>query len=130
VADWTVAWLDLIDLKMPARLAGQASTQAPTPGSTPLPAAQAYMYDGKATQTDGYAVVDVHFFAANYDTASQLARDFDAEAMGYPHLVSSNGSAVLFDQVECISLPAEIPFTDDNSVRRFRATYSVSFRRR
>lgn len=131
LVDWTVAMLDLIDREVGGLLSGNgASTEAPTPGSTALPAAQAYMYDGQAGPTDGYAVVDAHFFATTYGEASNLARTFDAKMMGYPHVVSSSGRTVLFDRVECLSLPTEIPWTDDNSVRRFRATYSVSFRRR
>jgi hypothetical protein len=129
--DWTVAMLDLIDREMATDLGGHgASVEAPTPGDTPLPAAQAYTVDGAADVTSGYAVVDVHFFADDYLQASQLARTFDSKMMGYPHVVSSNGRSVLFDRVECIGLPTEIPWTEDNSVRRFRSTYSISFRRR
>src|SRR6478735_6326570 len=121
VVDWTAAWLDLIDLKISsARLPGKARSTAPSPDATAW----------QAGQTEGYAVVDVHFFHPDYATAMNLAIDFDAAAMGYPHVVSSNGRAVLFDRVECLSLPAEIPWLDDRSVRRIRATYSVSFRRR
>jgi len=133
--DWTVAFLDLIDewndgLPTAEKLAAPASSEAPDPGaSPPLPAAQAYMFDGAAGQLDGYAVVDVHFFARKYLDASRLARSFEQRMMQYPLRVSSNGSSVLFDQVETISLPTEIPWVEDNSIRRIQATYSVSFRR-
>jgi hypothetical protein len=131
IPDWAVAFMDFADREVGPMLAGGASSlEAPTPGSTPLPALQIFLVDGSADQTSGYAVVDVHAFANDYLEASALARTFDSKVMGYPHLVSSNGSAVLFDQVECLSIPAEIPWLDDNSVRRIKSTYTVSFRRR
>ena len=107
-----------------------ASYKTPTPGDDVLPAAQAYVWDGDAGLTDGTFTVDVAFFASSYSVASRLSRTFDARFMGYPHRVSSAGSAVLLDRVETNVIPNEVPFTDDDSVRRFQATYSVSFRRR
>lgn len=106
-----------------------ASISAPTPGESPLPAVQAYTYDGDADQTSGIFVADVHFFAATYAEASRLARTFDSRMMRYPHRVSSNGDSVLLDSVGTVSIPTEVPWVDDNSIRRFQATYSVSFRR-
>lgn len=108
----------------------KASINAPTPGVSPLPAVQAYVWDGSASDTEGDFVVDVAFFAATYAEASRLSRTFDARFMGYPHHVSSDGRAVLLDRVTTNVIPNEVPFTDDSSVRRFQATYSVSFRRR
>lgn len=128
--DVTVAMLDLVDTLMSDEVElTPARTKAPTPGTSPLPAAQAYSYDGDSDQTSGVAVVDVHFFARTYDEASHLARTFDARAMQYPHRVSSNGRSVLFDRVGTVSIPNEVPWIDDESIRRFQATYSVSFRR-
>lgn len=124
-----LALLDFIDQVMPETFPGGADMMAPTPGVDPLPAVQAYFYDGNADQLGGEAICDVHFFAETYAQASSLAREFDAKFMGYPHRVSSNGSAVLFDQVGTVSIPTEIPWLEDNSIRRFQATYSVSFRR-
>ena len=104
---------------------------APTPGATAsLPAIQVFQVDGESDQLDGYSVIDIHTFDRSYLDTSNLALDVDAIVMGYPHLVSSNGRSVLFDRVECLSIPSEIPWLEDNSIRRFRATYSVSFRRR
>ena len=107
-----------------------ASVKTPTPGVTPLPAAQAYVWDGSASDTEGDFVVDVAFFAPTYAVASRLSRTFDQRFMGYPHRVSSDGRTVLLDRVTTNVIPNEVPFTDDDSVRRFQATYSVSFRRR
>lgn len=135
LVDWTLAFLDLMDewnatLPEPDRYAGTAMTTSPTPGSTdPLPAAQAYMFDGSADQLGGEAIVDVHFFASRYVDASRLSRSFEHHLMQYPHRVSSNGSSVLFDQVGTLSLPTEVEWVEDNSIRRFQATFSVSFRR-
>jgi hypothetical protein len=109
---------------------GEANVAAPTPGESPLPAAQAYVFDGAADQTEGTFVVDVAFYASSYSVASRLSRTFDARFMGYPHRVSSGDSTVLLDRVETNVIPNEVPFTEDDSVRRFQATYSVSFRRR
>ena len=107
-----------------------ANVKAPTPGVSPLPAAQAYVFDGNADLTEGDFLVDVAFFAKTYGEASRLAFKFDARFMGYPHRVSSAGSAVLLDRVTTNVIPNEVPFTADDTVRRFQATYSVSFRRR
>ena len=130
IPDAAVALLDLLDawnaeLPEPERFAGGARTTMPTPGSTELPAASAHAIDGAATQIDGYAVLDVQFFAGKYVDASRLAREFDAHLMQYPHRVGS----VLLDMVETVSIPTEVPWLEDNSIRRFQATYSVSFRR-
>jgi hypothetical protein len=123
--------LAVMDLLAPEGSELSIGVDAPTPGTAAtLPAAQVYQADGAADQTGGYAVIDVHSFARTYGDTSALARSLDATLMGYPHVVSSNGSAVLFDRVECLSIPSEIPWLEDNSIRRFRATYSVSFRRR
>ena len=129
--DYTVAMLDVVDLLMDDEPALQpANIDAPTPDvNVALPACQAYTFDGDADQTSGSFVVDVHFFAETYAEASRLARTFDARFMRYPHRVSSNGSAVLLDRVGTVSMPTEVPWIDDNSIRRFQATYSVSFRR-
>lgn len=106
-----------------------ASISAPTPGEGPLPAVQAYTYDGDADQTGGTFVCDVHFFATTYAEASRLARTFDSRIMRYPHRVGSGVASVLLDSVGTVSIPTEVPWVDDNSIRRFQATYSVSFRR-
>jgi hypothetical protein len=108
----------------------KVSLKAPTPGSSLLPAAQAFVWDGNADLTEGDFVVDVAFFAPSYAVASRLSRTFDSHFMGYPHRVSSGDSTVLLDRVTTNVIPNEVPFTEDDSVRRFQATYSVSFRRR
>lgn len=108
----------------------KVSVKAPTPGSSPLPAGQAYVWDGNADLTEGDFLVDVAFFAKTYAEASRLSRNFDSRFMGYPHRVSSGDSTVLLDRVSTNVIPNEVPFTEDDSVRRFQATYSVSFRRR
>ena len=102
----------------------------PRTGSSPLPWAQAFLWDGTASDWDGEFLIDIAFYAKTYAEASRLSRTFDARFMGYPHRVSSDGSAVLLDRVTTNVIPNEVPFTDDDSVRCFRATYSVSFRRR
>ena len=80
IPDAAVALLDLLDawnaeLPEPERFAGGARTTMPTPGSTELPAASAHAIDGAATQIDGYAVLDVQFFAGKYVDASRLPRE-------------------------------------------------------
>lgn len=127
--DVDLAVLSLGDLWLGGQLAAAASWRSPTPGSDPLPWMQAYTFDGEADQLSGEVAVDVHFFALRYGQASLLARTFDARFMGYPHVVGSPGSAVLLDKVRTISVPTEVEWLTDNSVRRFQATYSVSFRR-
>jgi hypothetical protein len=91
---------------------------------------QAYVFDGTANLTEGDFTVDVAFYATTYSEASRLSRTFDARFVGYPHRVSSGDSTVLLDRVTTNVIPNEVPFTVDDSVRRFQATYSVSFRRR
>jgi hypothetical protein len=108
----------------------KVSVKAPTPGASALPACQAYVWEGTADETEGDFLVDIAFYAATYGDASRLSRGFDAYFMGYPHRVSSAGSAVLLDRDTTNVIPNEVPFTEDDSVRRFQATYSVSFRRR
>jgi len=129
--DHSKAMRDLIDVLMADEgPLTAASVKAPTPGSTPLPACQAYVWDGSADLTSGDFIVDVAFFATTYAEASRLSRKFDARFVRYPHRVSSGDSTVLLDRVTTNVIPNEVPFTEDDSVRRFQATYSVSFRRR
>lgn len=128
IPDFDDAVLDLIDQQGYQALA-PASVDAPTPGRDPLPAAQAYIVDGDARITEGQVVIDVCFYATTYVAARELLKSFDAVLMGYPVKVSSNGRTVLFDSVETISIPKEVPWLDDSSVRKFMATYRVSFRR-
>jgi hypothetical protein len=138
-ADYSVALLDLIDswffgegaeIHAEAEILTPASINAPTPGEgIVLPAAQAYVYGGDGDQLQIEPVADVAFFAADYNVASLLARRFAARFVGYSHRVSSNGRSVLFDSVSVVTLPAEVPWVDDDSVRRFMATYSFSIRR-
>ena len=139
-ADPTLALLDLIDSwfgpgpeQAQARgemaLAQGSSSEQPIPGVDPLPWGQGYVYGGDGDQLQSFPVADVAFFAADYDTASTLARRFHARLMQYPHRVSSSGRTVLFDRVEVVALPAEIPFVEGNGIRRFQATYSFSIRR-
>ena len=127
--DVDLAVLSLGDAWLGTQLAAAASWRTPTPDSDPLPWMQAYTFDGEADQLSGEATLDVHFFATTYAQASLLARTFDARFMGYPHVVGSPGSAVLLDRVRTLSVPTEVEWLTDNSVRRFQATYSVSFRR-
>ena len=124
------ALLDLAAMfGLPGVDAANIRGKAPTPGSSILPAVQIYTYDGRADQLGGEAIFDVHCFATTYPAASLLARTFDAKIMQYPHRVGGNGSTVLLDVVENLSIPTEVSWVEDNSVRRFQATYSVSFRR-
>jgi hypothetical protein len=109
-------------------LAAPASVDSPTTGEDPLPWAQAYVFGGGGGQVESDFTADVAFFAPTYGAASLLARRFEARFMGYPHRVSSNGRSVLFDSVEQISVPAEVPWGVEG-VRRFQATYSFSIRR-
>jgi len=129
--DYAAATIQIIaEWAVDENAVAKVSVKAPTPGSSPLPWAQAYVFDGSASETEGDFVVDVAFYAASYAEASRLSRRFDQRFMGYPHRVSSDGRAVLLDRVTTNVIPNEVPFTDDDSVRRFQATYSVSFRRR
>ena len=112
-----------------ALLSSPASLLSPTVGEDPLPWAQAYSLGGPGDQIETTATVDVHFFADTYGVASYLARRFDARFMGYPHRVSSNGRSVLFDRVDQVSAPVEVPWDEAASVRRFQATYTLSIRR-
>lgn len=140
--DFTVAVLDLIDswfgpgTGVGAELHGEplvpegASTRMPTPGGDDaLPWATAYVFGGDGDALQSNPVLDVHFFAGDYATASLLARRFHARFMQYPHRVSSSGRSVLFDRVEVGVLPAEVEYVEDDSIRRFQATYSFSIRR-
>ena len=126
--DMDIAMLDLLEaFALDGVSAANIRTTAPTPGkAAELPGIQAYTYDGTADQLEGESVFDVHCFASGYAAASLLARTVDARLMRYPHRVGS----VIFDRVETVSSPTEVEFVDDNTIRRFTATYTVSFRRR
>lgn len=138
-ADYSVALLDLIDswfygtgaeLHAEAAMGAQASLNAPTPGDDiVLPAGQAYVLGGDGDELQSDFTADVAFFDKDYNVASLLARRFHARFVGYSHRVSSNGRSVLFDRVSVVTLPAEVPWLEDDSVRRFVATYSFSARR-
>lgn len=137
--DFSVALLDLIDswflgagaeLHSEAALVTGSSLNAPTPGDDiVLPAAQAYVVGGDGDELQSDFTADVAFFDKDYNVASLFARRFHARFVGYSHRVSSNGRSVLFDRVSVVTLPAEVPWLEDDSVRRFMATYSFSARR-
>ena len=122
------AILDLIDQQAYPGF-GPASWAAPMPGKDSIPAAQAYIIDGASDALSGDVLIDVCFFADTYRGAREPSRSFDAVLMGYPLVVSSGGSTVLFDSVESLSIPKEVPWVDDLSIRRFLATYRVTYRR-
>ena len=122
--------LDVVDMLMADEgPLTAADIDAPTPDESPLPAVQTYMVDGDEDGWDGSFVADVAFFATTYTEASRLARKFHDRFVGYSHRVESNGSAVRLDSVGTVSLPNEVAWLDDRSIRRFVATYAVTYRR-
>ena len=121
--------LDWIDLEFGSELGGPATMQTPLAGSTPLPHVQAYGFGGSRTRLEDHPAIEVQVFAADYDTAADLAERIDTGLMGYPLRVESSGRSVVLDSVNVISPPVEVPWDTEGTIRRFQATYSLSIRR-
>lgn len=124
-----IVLLDWIDLIFGAELGGPASMQSPLAGTTPLPHVQVYGFGGERERLNDYPTLDVAVFAADYATAANLAERIDTRLLGYPIVVESSGRSVVLDSVEVVSLPVEVPWDPEGTIRRFQATYSISIRR-
>lgn len=124
-----IALLDWVDLNFGGELGGPASTESPLAGSTPLPHVQVYGFGGSRTRLEDRPVLEVQTFAATYDVAADLAERIDTKLLGYPLRIESSGRSVVFDSVDVVSPPVEVPWDSEGTIRRFTATYSISIRR-
>lgn len=70
------------------------------------------------------ATVDIDVFAASYTAGELLAERVALYLCGPPPPVA------VFDRIECLIAPQELPWGDGRGVHRFGTTYSVSSRRR
>lgn len=126
----TLAMLDWLDANFASDLGGMASSSSPMAGVTPLPHAQAYGLGGDRDILSDHPTIEIQVFAATYLAAGNLAERIDVKLLALGgHRFISNGQPILFDHVEVVSPPIEIPWDSENSIRRFQASYSVSIRR-
>lgn len=106
-------------------LAGDGRTAIETPEDleSQLPFVRVMRTGGGRDRLHDMPTVDVDVFAATYTAAETLAEQIAEWLIGPPSGVRE------FDRVICEVAPRELPWVDDNTVRRWGATYHVVTRR-
>ncbi len=104
--------------------AGRTGVETPVNLEDVLPFVRVLRVGGNRERFNDLAVVDVDAFAATYSAAQTLAEDIAEFLMGPPPGVPE------LDLVVCEVGPRELPWADDNTVRRWGATYRLISRRR
>lgn len=114
-----VAWLEgLVD--NPDRV----NTETPEDFTGLTPFIRAYRSSGSADRLNDFANIQVDVFDPLRSVAEPLARRIQALMMGPPPPVAA------FDRVDCPVSPQELEWGDDDTIRRWGATYRVVSRRR
>ncbi len=104
--------------------AGRTAVETPPDLELRLPFVRVMRIGGIRDRLNDLATVDVDVFAATYTAAQSLAEEVAEFLMGPPSGIRE------FDRVDCEIAPRELPWVDDNTVRRWGATYRPVTRRR
>lgn len=110
-------------------LSDLATTGTVTPADlqTALPFVRIARRGGSDDRITDTATVDIDAFAASRTDSRLLADTIRARLIAPGGLVS--GAGVLIDQSSTATAPNEVPWSNDQSIRRFTATYRVTARR-
>lgn len=102
----------------------QVDTETPGDFTGLLPFIRVYRFGGFADRFNDFADIQLDVFAELRSVGFPLARQIQSLLMGPPPPI------VLLDRVDCTVGPRELEWGDDNTVRRWGATYRVVSRRR
>lgn len=93
-----------------------------------LPFVRVERIGGPRTRLNDHPLVDIDVLARTRDDARSLAERISTLLFSYPGMVVVGSRGVKFDSVDNPRTPARVPF-DDDTVRRYGATYQISVRR-
>lgn len=102
----------------------QADTETPADFTGLTPFVRAYRSAGSSDRLHDFADIQLDVFHQLRSVAVPLARRIQALLIGPPPPISA------FDRIECPVSPRELPWGDDDTIRRWGATYRVVSRRR
>lgn len=104
--------------------ANRTATETPEDLESRLPFVRVMRTGGFRDRLNDSPTVDIDVFAATYTAAESLAEQIAEFLIGPPSGIRE------FDRVTCEVAPRELPWAEDNNVRRWAATYRVVTRRR
>jgi hypothetical protein len=104
--------------------ADQVNTETPDDFAGLVPFIRVYRFGGNTNRTNDFADVQLDVFHPLRSVGLPLARQIPSQLLGPPPPVA------MFDRIECSVGPREMPWGDDDTMRRWGATYRVVSRRR
>lgn len=102
----------------------QVNTETPADFTGLVPFIRAYRFGGGADRFTDFAEVQVDVFHPLRSVGLPLARQIQSLLLGPPPPVP------MLDRIECPLAPREMDWGDDETIRRWGATYTVVSRRR
>lgn len=103
---------------------GQVDTETPEDFTGLTPFIRAYRSAGSSDRLHDFADIQVDVFDPLRSVALPLARRIEALLLAPPPPIA------VFDRIECPVSPRELEWGDDDTIRRWGATYRVVSRRR
>lgn len=103
---------------------GQVDTETPEDFTGLTPFIRAYRFAGSADRLHDIADIQLDVFHPLRSVGVPLARRIQGLLMGPPPPIA------VFDRIECPAAPRELEWGDDETIRRWGATYRVASRRR
>lgn len=104
--------------------ARQVNTETPDDFTGLVPFIRVYRFGGGADRFNDAADVQLDVFHPLRSVGLPLARQIQSKLLGPPPPVA------MFDRIECPVAPRELDWGDDDTMRRWGATYRVVSRRR
>ncbi len=102
----------------------QVNTETPDDFTGLVPFVRAYRFGGNTNRLNDFADVQVDVFHPLRSVALPLARRIQSNLIGPPAPVA------MFDRIECTTGPRELEWGDDDTMRRWGASYRIVSRRR
>lgn len=102
----------------------QVDTETPEDFTGLTPFIRAYRAAGSADRLNDFADIQIDVFDPLRSVAVLLARRIQALLLGPPPPIA------VLDRIECPVAPRELEWGDDDTIRRWGATYRVTSRRR
>lgn len=102
------------------------ATATPPNLADQLPFARVRRIGGPDDGVTDMATISVEVFASTRQAALELAGLVRQRLTSYPRVTAAG----TIDRARTLTAPAEVPWSDTQSLRRFQATYQVMARRR